>query len=388
MKILRIRYDNLPLFKDGKLDINFTAMDRVVNKKSVFSVYNNIYSERIIAFVGINATGKTTILKLINLAMQIVVGGKGLDEPGVMESMLIDDGIKMTVDFFKDDQFYQLQSVFGIDRKNNRQKFIFRDEVLLSKSKYCVTSKKKLFDYEDSETVTKQARTDIDSEKLQYLKSTDSMVLGIVKNTSITVENVMQYTDYNFSNAHGAVPHEVLRVFDPSVESLTSQDINNHMVWTVKFIGKEANFSTDIPTLLNVVLSSGTIKGQNIFAPIIDVLKRGGYFIIDELENHLNKELVRVIIDIFNDEKTNPKGSCLIFTTHYPEILDFLDRKDNIYITRKEKYKLVSFNYANKINRNDIKKSEIFLSNYLKGTAPLYENIKELKGAICKIVQS
>lgn len=34
-------------------------------------------------------------------------------------------------------------------------------------------------------------------------------------------------------------------------------------------------------------------------------------------------------------KKINSKGAKLIFSTHYIEILDYLDRRDNIFITHK-----------------------------------------------------
>jgi len=36
------------------------------------------------------------------------------------------------------------------------------------------------------------------------------------------------------------------------------------------------------------------------------------------------------------NNKTNPKGSVLIFSTHYAEILDEFDRLDNKHISLKE----------------------------------------------------
>lgn len=125
--------------------------------------------------------------------------------------------------------------------------------------------------------------------------------------------------------------------------------------------------------------SLGTIKGQRIIQNAIIALKNGGYLIIDELENHLNKELVKMIIGIFNDEKTNKKGACIIFTTHYAEILDSFDRKDNIYVLTRDKNNLTSIQkYSDVVKRNELKKSEVILSNYIKGSAPKALNIKEL----------
>lgn len=115
------------------------------------------------------------------------------------------------------------------------------------------------------------------------------------------------------------------------------------------------------------------------------VLQTGGYLIIDELENHMNKELVRMITDIFKNERINKHGACLIFSTHYAEILDFMDRKDNIYITRRNQTdaSIELLNYASEVKRNDIKKSDVILSNYIEGTAPSYESIQALEDYLC-----
>lgn len=43
------------------------------------------------------------------------------------------------------------------------------------------------------------------------------------------------------------------------------------------------------------------------------------------------KRLVKVMMGIFVSKETNPHGATLIFTTHYPEILDSVHRKDNTY---------------------------------------------------------
>ena len=63
-----------------------------------------------------------------------------------------------------------------------------------------------------------------------------------------------------------------------------------------------------------------------------------------------------------------------------------MDRKDNIYVVRREltpDNNIEVLNYANEVKRNDVKKSEIILSNYIKGTAPLYENIQALEDYLC-----
>ena len=83
----------------------------------------------------------------------------------------------------------------------------------------------------------------------------------------------------------------------------------------------------------------------------VTVLRTGGYLIIDDLEKHFSKEIVHMILELFDMQESNPNGACIIFSTHYAEILDF-------------------------------KISDLFLSNYPGGTAPKFKQIQNLKETI------
>lgn len=49
---------------------------------------------------------------------------------------------------------------------------------------------------------------------------------------------------------------------------------------------------------LEKYLSSGTIKGINILFNAMVVLQSGGYLLVDEIENHLNKSIVINLINL------------------------------------------------------------------------------------------
>ena len=77
----------------------------------------------------------------------------------------------------------------------------------------------------------------------------------------------------------------------------------------------------------------------------------------------------------------------MIFSTHYAEILDSIDRKDNIYITRKNNlYRIEVLNYSTQKIRSDLKKSDVILSDIINGTAPQYENLQKLKEYLCQSI--
>lgn len=66
MKLLRVTAQGLPLFKE-KLDLPFYAQQRVAEegKINLYSLFSNIYLNPSNAFIGINASGKTSVLKVL-----------------------------------------------------------------------------------------------------------------------------------------------------------------------------------------------------------------------------------------------------------------------------------------------------------------------------------
>lgn len=63
MKILRIQADGLHLFKET-LDTSFTTSQRFSNgdKDILFHLFFNVYINTTTAIIGINASGKTSVL--------------------------------------------------------------------------------------------------------------------------------------------------------------------------------------------------------------------------------------------------------------------------------------------------------------------------------------
>ena len=112
-----------------------------------------------------------------------------------------------------------------------------------------------------------------------------------------------------------------------------------------------------------------------------EILQSGGYLLADEIENHFNKEIVSNLIRFFMDGSLNKNGGTLIFTTHYPELLDIYDRNDGIHIVRNQGG-ITAENLAEALKRNDIKKSEAYQSDILKGTAPTYNAYLQLKKSL------
>lgn len=113
--------------------------------------------------------------------------------------------------------------------------------------------------------------------------------------------------------------------------------------------------------------SRGTAKLYSLLYPIFYVLKKGGVLLVDEIESSLHPLLCERIIQLFNNNKTNPKNAQLIFTTHNtllmnPKIL----RRDQIYFVEKNKYGASSMYSLYDIDL-DIRSNFNYLNNYLAG---------------------
>lgn len=125
-------------------------------------------------------------------------------------------------------------------------------------------------------------------------------------------------------------------------------------------------------------LFSETIKGIVTFTMAREILREGGYSLINEIENRFNKEIVSTLIRFFKNSQLNKKGGVLFFSTYYLELMDEYDRNDSIFITRNSNGITVE-NLCDILKRNDIKKSESYESGYLQRTTPSYKSYMKLK---------
>ena len=162
-----------------------------------------------------------------------------------------------------------------------------------------------------------------------YLPDDVSFIIAHNKKVNDTVEvfSLLSYTNINVLPFTEDIPLEVIAFLDPTIEKLCFEQVEGKTFIHLKFKNEEEivlNTAVD----LEQYLSSGTIKGIITFSMVKEVLQSGGYLLVDEIENHFNKEIVTTLVRFFMDSRFNKNGGTLIFTTHYPELLDEYDRND------------------------------------------------------------
>ncbi|EJP24052.1 AAA domain protein [Peptostreptococcaceae bacterium AS15] len=382
MRILRICVNGLPLYKN-EFDISFFAVQRVHKNhlNSVFNLFGNIYVNTIEAFAGINASGKTTALNVVSF-IRLLLSATPLSAEFVPQ--ILGDGINtiFDIDFYVDGKIYHLTSEM-IKEKNQdgNPKIRITSERLWIKSVTTKINKSNLLDYDENTLIRVRDNSD------EYLPEDVSIIIALnkqIQNRSMFVDLAM-LTDINlFFPDGGSIPTEIISLLDPTIEYISVENINDKVITKLKFYRQKELVLLN-PAELNIYLSSGTVKGVRVFSDATRVLKSGGYMIVDEVENHFNRELVASLLRLFLNKNTNPKGAVLIFSTHYPELLDELERNDAVFITRSNQGLTID-NLNTLLNRNDMKKSEVYQSNFLGGTAPKYNSLLALQKSIIRSI--
>ena len=382
MKLLRIKAEGLPLFKET-LDLSFYAQQRVCesDKEILYPAYPGVYTHGANAFIGINASGKTSVLKVILLALGILNNQpinhiEGKEILGATENAVLD------IYFYaKPDAICLLRTeITSTKTKGGEIKYSITAESLWENPLAKKVLKAHMFDFAEKEP------TSIRQKDEAFLPDDVSFIIARNKREKEAVEisSLLSMTNVNVLPVTEEIPAEIITFLDPTVESLYFEQKNGKALIHLKFRDKEEillNSSAE----LEQYLSSGTIKGIVTFMLAENTLKTGGYFVIDEIENHFNREIVATLMRFFMDARLNKNGGTLIFTTHYPELMDEYDRNDGIYIIRNRNGITVS-NLSDILKRNDLKKSDAYESGYLEGTTPAYDAYLKLKKSISEML--
>lgn len=376
MKLLRITAEGLPLFKE-KLDICFYAQQRVAeNQKDIlYSLFSNIYLNPANGFIGINASGKTSVLKVLLLSLG-VINNEPINHIETRDILGNAEKAVLNIFFYSElnKEICRLETMIT-SKQTKTEGIVYRilSEKIWSKQTDEVITRKSMLDFDDKEPVMFRSGQE------DFLSDDVSIMIARNKKTgeNMRVVNLLQFTNINVLPFSDNIPAEVITYLDPTVERLEFDEKDQKTVIRLKFKGKDEIVMND-PIQLNNYLSSGTVKGMIIFTLAQEVLQKGGYIVVDEIENHFNKEIVTTLMRFFMDSKLNKNGGTLIFSTHYPELLDEYDRNDSIFIIRNRDGITVE-NLSTILKRNDIKKSDAYQSGFLEGTTPVYEAYMRLK---------
>ena len=365
MKLLKLKVNGYKLLEDD-FEIDLTTKARVYNDetiKEVLSIDDGLNTLRSIAFVGGNSSGKSTVLTLLLKTLIFLQTGRW----EYIEREFNNTKIHLDIVFFLNHSIYK----YSVD-------FCKIDQIIISNvNKYCPIRNEKLFESKYKKTLRKKNIEFLDNDaidKTQLLESSLEDTSAITKLTkheifvddfytnNITTFNevIVRNTFFtSLSSCDKNLVSSIIQLLDDSIEYIIYKNSDN--VVFKRFNENEININS---TELIAILSAGTFRGVELYIRAINALKLGKIFIVDEIENCFQKNLVYNLLFLFNDEEINKNGAQIIFSTHYVEILDYLKRRDGIFITHKENGKINVKNlYSNYNVRAELLKSKQFDNN-------------------------
>ncbi len=392
MRLLKLEFRGDSLFANSEMSMDFYASDRVLASGRTPAEVTRVgrlpstYSLNVVGIGGVNASGKTTTIKLIILALSILQGryiARGVGPELVSVPAKLEGSFRMRAAFWHEGAAYCLESELGCVRSpEGRVTGVRFDEERLWEIPRGRLTKALLADF-DSLIALGELRCSRHGERALHEDLVRALGEGVsISRTVIGEEPGPRVPTGKLERE--TLPTPVVRVFDPSVEFLVWDDDAD--VYHLKFAGEEVRaVSRDAA---QTMLSAGTLIGSSLVKNAIEALRDGGYLIVDEIENSLNKTLVSCVINLFASPSTNPHGALLVFTTHYPELLDVLDRKDNLYlVVRGEDGGSRVVKYSDSGIRIENKKSEAMLSNLIRGSNPSYPLVREMRDFVREAVR-
>lgn len=367
MKLLHVTANNFKNCNDS-FEIDFVSKSKKTAEDKEYElqeIADDLHVYNTMAFIGKNASGKTTAVELLDACYSILSDFR-LD--GKTYSY---ENVELRIDFYHDGFIYRYETILK-NADSIASKAIFIKQ-RLCKKKYYKSKVKALYNDEDFDDVEITGELPEDTSILFFVlkkKETRAIYFDSFGNGVDTYRLIFAtLKDYHIRPALLA---RVISIFDENIHDLQMLDDHNFKL----------SFCSETKTVsdkeLIYMLSSGTTKGMLLYILMVASLQQGFDLIIDEIENHFHKTLVENMISLYKDKTVNRRNATLIFTTHYCELLDLFNRQDNIYIA-KSNDKVYLTNMYNGFNiRSELLKSRQFYNNVFQ-TAVNYDELMRFK---------
>ncbi|MBQ9010067.1 MAG: ATP-binding protein [Clostridia bacterium] len=372
MKLLRVKASRFKNCCDG-FTIDLTAKSKKTAEDKEYELQEiapDLYVFNTVAFIGKNASGKTTAIELLDCAYSI------LGEFRLEGKHYSYDGVQLELTFYHEGFLYLYETALSSGKAMGNQA-VFLDERLCRKE-YCKTNVKEIFDREGYGEIKDLGDLPEDTSNVFFVlkkKQTraafyDSFSGG--PDTYQTLFRVLKNYDIGME-----VLAKIIRIFDENIRELTRADDHHYRVVT----GDEERIMSS--EQLIYFLSGGTTKGILLYTLMVASLKEGFDLLVDGVENHFHKTLVENMISLYKDRSVNRNNATLIFTTHYCEILDLMGRQDNIWICNANSRIHLTNMYGDFNIRPELLKSRQYYNNAFR-TAVNYEDLMALKKVLKK----
>lgn len=367
MKLLHVIANNFKNCKNS-FEIDFVSKSKKTAEDKEYElqeIADDLHTYNTLAFVGKNASGKTTAVELLDACYSILsdfrLEGKSYSY----------ENIELHIDFYHDGFIYRYETLLK-NADSIASKAVFTQQKIRRK-KYYKSKAKDIYNDSDFTDVKINGELPEDTSILFFVlkkKETKAIYFDSYGSGIDTYRLIFAtMKDFNISPSLLA---NVISIFDENINDLQMQDDHN---FKLSFCG-ETKIVSDKELIY--MLSSGTTKGMLLYMVMIASLQQGFDLIVDEIENHFHKTLVENMISLYKDKSVNRNNATLILTTHYCELLDLFNRQDNIYIAKSDGKVYLTNMYEGYNIRPELLKSKQFYNNVFQ-TAVNYNELMRLK---------
>lgn len=367
MKLLRVSAKH---FKNCSNDftIDLTARSRKTAEDKEYELLEiapDLHVFNTAAFVGKNASGKSTAIELLDCCYSI------LGEFRLTDKHYSYNDVQLSMYFYHEDFLYLYETELTSGSTMGNQA-VFRNEHIFRKQ-YYKTNLKEIYDRNGYTEIKELGVLPEDTSNLFFIlkkKATRAVFFDSYSGGENTYQLLFRaLKNYRIGMD---VLVRIIRIFDESIRELTQLDEHNYRLVT------EAGEKIMSDTQLLYFLSSGTTKGLLLYTLLVASLREGFDLLIDEVENHFHKTLVENMISLYKDKSVNRHCATLIFTTHYCEVLDQMGRQDNIWICKSNGQVHLANMYEDYQIRPALLKSRQYYNNAFQ-TAVNYDDLMNLK---------
>ena len=367
MKLLRVHASNYKNCCDD-FTIDLVAKSKKTSEDKEYElqeIADDLYVFNTVAFVGKNASGKTSAIELMECCYSI------LSEFRLEDKHYNYDNVKLEIIFYYKGNIYKYTTGLKSD-PNLGSKANFTEQHIYQKI-YYKSKVKEIYAVEGFEEITGFGELPEDTSIVFFIlkkKATRAVYFNCNGEGADTYH--LLFRAMKTYKIPENILVKVIKIFDDKIKSLEMVDEKHYKLIYQDHV-KELSDSE-----LVYILSSGTTKGVLLYIFVVAALENGFDLLIDEVENHFHKTLVENMISLFKDKTVNKKYATLIFTTHYCEVLDLFNRQDNIWIAKSDNKIHLENMYENYNIRTELLKSRQFYNNVFD-TSVNYEDLMALK---------